>query len=293
VRRSRYAGAVREKRPSQTALFVALQRTLAHEGFTGVPRFSDPFVRPLLSPGWTLVHAVVSRRMRRFTPARRERAIAQLDVIPLRVSAIDAQLDQAVAAGCRQVVILGAGLDTRTFRMPSLAGAAVFEIDHPATQAYKRRKTAAQPFIARSLAYVPVNFELQSLLPELAAAGHRSDEPTVWVAEGLVMYLSEDGLRSTLSDIATSSAPGSVVLIHYTCPRQGGREQPLRRLLLSLWREPQIGERDSETMHDEIRRAGLDVHLDSHPLDWAGQLGARPPSGETASATHLLVARRR
>jgi methyltransferase (TIGR00027 family) len=289
----RYAPAMRSNRPSQTAMFVALQRTLAHEGFTGVPHFSDPFVGRLLSPAWALVHSVIFRRMKRFTAAHRERTLAEFDVIPLRVSVIDAELSHAVATGCRQVVILGAGLDTRAFRMPSLACADVFEVDYPSTQSYKRQRTSELDLMASRLAYVSVNLEAESVGPRLAAAGHRVDEPTAWVLEGLVMYLSDNGLRTTLADLTKRSAPGSWVLVHYTCPRKGGREQPLRRFLLSAWGEPQIGERDLETMHREVRRAGLDVESDTQPPDWARRFDARPPLGETASATHLLVARRR
>ncbi|WP_431934332.1 class I SAM-dependent methyltransferase [Micromonospora sp. RP3T] len=75
-----------------------------------------------------------------------------------------------------QVVILGAGLDGRAWRMPELAGAAVFEVDQPASQRDKRDRTGALP-------------------DALAAAGHRADMPTTWVWQGVVPYLTRHRWR--------------------------------------------------------------------------------------------------
>jgi methyltransferase (TIGR00027 family) len=283
---------MQERRPSQTASFVALARALAHDGFTTVPGFVDPFARRLLSPGWASAHRLISRGMRRADRTRRDRGVAQLDVIPMRVAAIDAELRAAVAAGCRQVVILGAGLDTRAFRLTALADVAVFEVDHPATQAYKRRKSASLRPLARSISFVSVDFERRSLMTRLNEAGFRSGEPTAWVWEGVVMYLSDEALHQTLEDAARCSAPGSVLLVHYHEPRpRSGREHRIRQLVLSVWREPQIGDRAPEVMRDAVSRAGFDVVSDTRPSEWARRLGATSPSGETAAITHLLVAR--
>jgi methyltransferase (TIGR00027 family) len=283
---------VREKRPSQTASFVALARSLADRGFTRLPAFSDPVVASLLSPGWTVTLEALTRWMRRADRSRRDRAIAQLDVIPMRVAVIDAEVEKAVAAGCRQLVILGAGLDTRAFRMASLADVDVYEVDHPATQAYKKRKTSALRRAARSIAFVPVDFERNALRRALIAAGHRDREPTAWLWEGVVMYLSDEALRTTLGDVGASSTPGSALLVHYHEPVRRGRPQLARRLLLALWREPHIGPRTAERMEAEVRRAGFDVESDTGPTDWAGAMGILAPEGETAMVTRLLVARR-
>ena len=75
-------------------------------------------------------------------PGHVAKVIEQFDIIPLRVAKVDAELGAAIEGGCRQLVLLGAGLDTRAYRMPSLAGIPVYEVDHPATQAYKRRKAS-------------------------------------------------------------------------------------------------------------------------------------------------------
>ena len=276
---------MRERRPSQTASLVALARALADRGFTHVPRFSDPVVASLLSPGWAATFALAERRMKRADPNRRARAIAQLDVIPMRVTAIDEELENAVAAGCRQLVVLGAGLDTRAFRLPWLAGVDVYEVDHPATQTYKKRRVQRLRVLAQSLAFVAVNFERDSLGDRLAAAGHRADAPSVWLWEGVVMYLTEGALRGTLAEVARRSTPGSVLLLHYHEPSGTGHEQFFRRALLALWREPQI--RAAPPGANASRSAGRGLRRrQRHPPIRVGRFDGCTCSGRRDGANH-------
>ncbi len=278
---------MRADRPSQTASLVAMARALAHDGFTTAKGFSDPVARSLLSRGWTLAYRFVARGLRKAKPEGRAKALAQLDVLPLRVLAIDAELAAAIAAGCRQLVILGAGLDTRAYRLDALADVDVFEVDHPATQAFKRSRAAALRPLARSLEYVTVDFERDALAERLRAAGHDPNRPTVWVWEGVVMYLTETALRAALAAIAGASAAGSVLVVHYHLP---GAEKRKMTWLLGFWREPQIGVLTRDAMHAELRRAGLEVLRDSTPDEWTARFGASPLAGETARITRLAVA---
>ncbi|WP_437853361.1 class I SAM-dependent methyltransferase [Sorangium sp. So ce363] len=283
---------MRERRPSQTASIVALIRALADQGLTDVPGFEDPVVHRLLSRRWSAALALFARRLRRLDPAKRARALARLSAVPLRVMAIDIELERAVALGCRQVASLGAGLDTRAFRMKALSATRFFEIDHPATQAFKRRKAAGLPPLVEQLTYVPVNFERDALAACLSAAGHRSDEPTAWVWEGVVMYLSDEALRSTLRALADASAPGSVLLVYYMEPPEPRRAQRILRLLTWLWSEPLIGLRRREVMLAEVERAGFRALRDTGAADWARQLGAPFAPSNPATNTRLLVAER-
>jgi methyltransferase (TIGR00027 family) len=285
---------VRRDRPSQTASFVALARALANDGFTTIPGFSDPVARKLLSPMWTAGYRFLSRWTQRARGEARDRAIAQLEIIPLRVAAIDDQLDKAIADGCRQLVILGAGLDTRAFRMASLADVAVFEVDHPATQSYKRRASSGLHATAKSLAFVAVDFERRALGPSLRDAGFDASKPAAWIWEGVVMYLTDEAVRNTLDDVASCSARGSVLIVHYHEPyTQAGRQaRRAQDLLLSVWREPQIGLRTPDAMHAEAMRAGFDVVSDTRAGEWARRFGAKDPVGPPADVAHLLVARR-
>lgn len=294
---------MKEQRPSQTALMVAFGRALADDGFTTVPGFRDPVSKRLLSPAWRLWYRLASRSVKRAASARRDRGIARLDAITLRVAAIDAEIEAAVLAGCRQLVVLGAGLDTRAFRLDSLANVDVFEVDHPATQAYKRRVCASllpHDLRARSLTFVPVDFEKDSLASALERAHFRADSPAVWAWEGVVMYLTDDAVRSTLADIATCSCAGSVVVLNYHEPAdtggEGGRHQRTEdafiRLLLSLWQEPQIGLRTPEKMRAIVERAGMAIRTDTSPSEWAARVGTRPPEGRVSRISRLLVAER-
>ncbi|KAA0018500.1 class I SAM-dependent methyltransferase [Antrihabitans cavernicola] len=119
--------------------------------------------------------------------------------------------DRIATAGARQAVILGAGLDTFAYRNPH-PDVHVFEVDHPATQEWKReRLSAAGIDLPDRLTFVPVDFETDSLATELASSGFLRTEPAVFVWLGVVFYLTEDAARATLEYIAGQSAPVEVI----------------------------------------------------------------------------------
>jgi methyltransferase (TIGR00027 family) len=172
-------------------------------------------------------------------------------------------LAAAVAAGVRQYVILGAGLDTFAYRNPFAAeGLRVFEVDVPGTQAWKRdllsRTRIAEP---PSLAFVPVDFERQSLARELAAAGLRDDMPAFFSWLGVTMYLSREAVLTTLGFVA-SRAQGSGITFDYMVPpghlpwfRRIGFYLLARRLAAigepwTTWFEP-------EALAEELRSMGF------------------------------------
>lgn len=121
------------------------------------------------------------------------------------------RLAQAVAHGVKQCVVLGAGLDTFACRNPH-PELHVFEVDHPATQAWKREQlNAAGIAIPASLTFVPVNFEQQVLADELRHAGFCDSEPVFFSWLGVTPYLSHAAFASTLSFIAKMPAGSGVV----------------------------------------------------------------------------------
>ncbi|HVV87099.1 MAG TPA: class I SAM-dependent methyltransferase, partial [Kofleriaceae bacterium] len=263
---------MRAGKPSQTASFVALVRALADDGLLGMPGFRDPPVARLLSPGWRLARRAMAAMLGRARAEERAQAAARMLTIPLRVVAIDREVERAVAAGARQLVVLGAGLDTRALRMRALAGVDVYEVDHPDTQAYKRRAANGVPRVARSLTFVGVDFERDDVGRRLAEAGHHAGLPTVWIWEGVVMYLTDDALRSTLAAVARASAAGSTLLVHYPAPRAGrprDRDAIWQQVMLRAWGEPQVGLRTPEAMHAALARAGFHVERDTRPAAWA------------------------
>jgi len=231
--------------------------------------FSDPTARSFLTGFWkrAFERAEQQGRAGRLAGPAREGA----ELLALRTMEIDDRVRARVAGGARQLVMLGAGFDGRAFRMSELAGVDVFEVDHPATQALKRELAVALPVRARSLTFVPVDFERDAPGAALEAAGHRATEPTVWIWEGVVMYLSDAALRATLKVVAARSAPGSAAIIQYNTP---GPDLLLKRLLLRLWGEPQIGLRPPEAMAAELGAAGFRVADDSGIAAWAARHGA-------------------
>jgi methyltransferase (TIGR00027 family) len=116
-----------------------------------------------------------------------------------------------------QVVILGAGLDGRAWRMPELVDATVFEVDHPDSQRAKKERIASASLRqeAREVRFVPVDFTKDRLEEALAAAGHDASRPTTWIWEGVVMYLSPEEVATTLRVIEQRSAAGSALVLVY------------------------------------------------------------------------------
>ena len=135
--------------------------------------------------------------------------------IVARAAFTDAALVDALDAGCEQVVVLGAGLDSTALRLADrLSAVPTFEVDHPATQAYKRR-VLAELDAAEHVRFAPVDFERDSLAAALAAAGWDPARPTFWSWLGVTMYLTDAAIFATLGFVATS-APGSVVVTNYS-----------------------------------------------------------------------------
>lgn len=118
---------------------------------------------------------------------------------------------RAVGSGTRQVVTLGAGLDTFGYRNPH-PDVRVFEVDHPATQAWKRdRLSSADIDHPETLTFVPVDFETQDLATELDVAGFSRTESAIFVWMGVVFYLTHNAAQATLEYVATQTPPVEVV----------------------------------------------------------------------------------
>ena len=132
-------------------------------------------------------------------------------------------LAASVAGGVRQVVILGAGLDTFSLRNPhGDQGVRVFEVDHPATQEWKReRLQQAGLAVPASLTFAPIDFERESLADGLKAVGFQADRPAFFQWLGVVPYLTRAAVSATLDFIA--GVPGSEVVFDYAEPLENYR----------------------------------------------------------------------
>jgi methyltransferase (TIGR00027 family) len=127
-------------------------------------------------------------------------------------------LAAAVAAGVRQYVILGAGLDSFAYRSPLAASVRIFEVDQQETQAAKRASLASARIVEPdNLVFVPADFEAASLAGELARAGLNLREPAFVSWLGVTMYLTEAAIGQTVAELGKLAA-GSHVIADYMLP---------------------------------------------------------------------------
>jgi len=206
---------MREGLPSGTSFVVSFARGL------GVgDEVLDPVARDLLPP-WLGRMADAPRRLGGAAPfyrnALRLTSLGLIDHAVLRTQAIDTHLAAALRSGVDQVVILGAGLDARAWRLPALESTTVFEVDHPATQQYKRRRIGRRTPRAE-VRYVAVDFERERFSERLERAGFRSAAPSMWIWEGVAMYLPLSAIRDTLEQLTRLSAAGSELAMTYRVP---------------------------------------------------------------------------
>ena len=202
---------------SQTAVMVCAARAAAH-GRTDVAAFHDPVALELLpEEARQRVEQLRSGVQAKRRGERIQRALLEkrTKMMVPRTVAIDGAIRDAASP---QVVILGAGLDGRAWRMAELADVTVFEVDHPDSQRQKRVRAAPLKQAARDVRFVPVDFTRDRLDHALADAGHDSARQTTWLWEGVVMYLDRAAIEATLRVVAARSAPGSRLVILYTSP---------------------------------------------------------------------------
>jgi methyltransferase (TIGR00027 family) len=199
---------MRTGQPSHTARGAAAYRAV-HQILDGGIIFSDPFASKILDDETLATLEDVATN-----PAQRPMRL----FIAARSRFSEDSLSACVGRGVRQVVVLGAGLDTFSLRNPYAGqGVRVFEVDYPATQAWKReRLKQAGLAVPASLTFAPVDFERQSLADGLAAAGFHPGRPAFFQWLGVVPYLTRDAFAATLDFIA--GVPESEVVFDYAEP---------------------------------------------------------------------------
>jgi methyltransferase (TIGR00027 family) len=127
----------------------------------------------------------------------------------------DDAVADALAAGIGQVVILGAGLDTRACRLVGPAGALAFELDQRANTDYKlRRLRAIGRGVPERVRVIPVDFEVDDLAAVLAAAGFDSGRPALFVWEAVTQYLTEESVRATFTFLAKAPASSRLIFTY-------------------------------------------------------------------------------
>jgi len=134
----------------------------------------------------------------------------------IRVRYFDDFIKKSVDKGLEQLVILGAGYDTRAYRIEGLENVKVFEVDHPNTQHFKIRKIREIfGFLSDHVVYVPVDLETRKLGQSLFDKGYESSKKTLFLMEGLIQYLSPKSVDEIFSFISRNSGKGSAVIFDY------------------------------------------------------------------------------
>lgn len=244
--------------PSRTALRVALRRA-AHQVMDGKPLvFEDPFAVSILGPEAQEELGRTPKASRKpFSAALRAWVVARARL------AEDLLAAGTTSSRNRQYLILGAGLDTFALRNP-FSEVQVFEVDHPATQAWKRERLQASGLHLPSSAHlVAVDFESQSLQEELLRSGFDLHLPTFTAWLGVVPYLTPEAFAGTCRFLA-QLPPRSGVVFDYIQPRES--LPPVEQLMHDSLaaRVAQAGEPfrlhfTPETLRKELRQHDLRI----------------------------------
>jgi methyltransferase (TIGR00027 family) len=206
---------MQQGQPSRTALGAAFHRA-ANQVLEGGFIFADPLAARILG-----AEAPAAIAAAKNDPSRRKLRL----FVAARTRFAEDALAAAIPRGVRQLVVLGAGLDTYAYRAALGESLRVFEVDHPATQVWKRQRLAEAAIpVPRALTFAPVDFERETLADGLTAAGFDPAPQTFFTWLGVVPYLSEQAIFSTLAFIA--SLPGGAhVVFDYGNPPASSRSQ--------------------------------------------------------------------
>lgn len=198
---------------SKTALGILAMASVITSEPNPPMRIEDPIARRLLRWGdggmeaarFIPFHPLIRRWVERFIPGVYGYSVA-------RLHHMDAIVRQEAAAGVPSLVILGAGYDTRAYRMlKELSGVEVFEVDHPATSRDKRRRLArVLDSIPPNVNFVEVDFTRDDLIERLAASGHEFSSPTLFLLSGVSMYLDGESMHRLLDQVAAHSEGSSL-----------------------------------------------------------------------------------
>jgi methyltransferase (TIGR00027 family) len=208
-----------ERGASRTAAAVTLWRAIESARPPRARLFEDPLAPAFL--GWRFRWAL---RLSRLPGVGAAMPWSLVDghwagprgTVAVRTRYIDDRLGDALRRGVEQVVILGAGFDSRAYRIPGIARARVFEVDHPATQAEKRRRLARRVgTLPPHVTLVAIDFTTDTLEAALPRSGYRVDATTFFILEGVTHYLPAEAVDVLFRYVARNAAVGSHMVFTY------------------------------------------------------------------------------
>ena len=270
---------------SRTALGAASHRA-AHQVLEGGRIFADPLALRILGEDAETAVAEASEN-----PPRRGLRL----FIAVRSRFAEEAARLAIVEGARQVVVLGAGLDTFAYRLEPSEGLRVFEVDHPATQAEKRRRLAATGIATPAhLTFAPCDFERAELAPSLRAVGFDPERRAFFLWLGVVPYLTETAVFATLGFIA--NLPDGEVVFDYANPPEMIADPAMREHHKALAeRVAAAGESfqsffATPALHDRLRELGFSEIEDLGPNEIAARFFPDRASPARANGGHVIRA---
>ncbi len=202
---------MKQNQSSQSALGVAAFRAIESQKPKDRRICYDPYARVFIpSASYLLLKLFVDSGLdERLGPGA-------IGFITVRERYIDDYLEALLSKGLDQVVILGAGFDSRPYRIPGIEKTRVFEMDYPATQEAKRKglKKVIDP-LPRHVTFVPIDFNNQSLAESLQNSGYQERAKSLYIWQGVTYFLEAKSVDNTLDFIAHHSGPGSSVIFDY------------------------------------------------------------------------------
>jgi methyltransferase (TIGR00027 family) len=196
-----------------------------------------------------------------------ERDRGFVTVMYTRTKYIDDCMEKAVKEGASQIVILGAGFDSRGYRFQDrLRDLRFFEVDYGPTQEYKKQRVKeALGSAPKHVRYIPMDFTKDDLSTQLRKGGYKEREKTFFIWEGVTMYIPESSVRQTLQFVRAHSAPGSRIVFNYALARSPEINNPNSRY--AQWGEPHIFGFPGDSAIGYVHEAGLEVVSDVAALD--------------------------
>jgi methyltransferase (TIGR00027 family) len=256
-------GRVLPETVSRTALGTTAARAIESCRPEGNRLFEDRFAMEFLPAAYRAIVRI--SRVPLIGPtllALRERRIpGVMGSVLCRTRFIDDTLRDAMASGVQQVAILGAGFDSRAYRIPGANRIPVFEVDHPATQAWKRdRIKRVRVEVPSHVIFVPLDFQRQEPEGAMTEAGFRAGRRSLFIWEGVTQYLDAESVDSVFRYISRAAAPRGRIVFTY-----------VNRGLI----DGSVRMEGDRKLLSEVERQGEPWLFGIHPAELAGYLEAR------------------
>jgi methyltransferase (TIGR00027 family) len=274
---------------SRTALGAATHRAV-HQLLDRGYIFADPLAVRIVG-----MDADAIDREAESDPTRRRLRM----FIAVRARFAEDALTDAIALGVSQLVVLGAGLDTYAYRTVFGKSLQMFEVDHPATQSWKRERLAkAEIPVPRTLTFAPVDLEDETLADGLAAVGFDTAQQTFFTWLGVVPYLTEEVVFATLGFIASLPGGAHVVFDYRNPPTAGSAQdehnaagQALAARVASLG-EAFKSEFETDALHAKLTALGFHEIEDLSPRSIRERYFPNRVGDSRDRGAHIICARR-